>query len=106
MCLILFDLLFTFTEKSATQTPVTLRSSRLTAMEAFERRHKEKSALRERELLLKEKELEFQKQKLELEEEARRKRWEVEEAERRQKMEIEMEERKAFLELLKKHLNK
>ena len=80
------------------------RSSRLSAVQAFETRHKEKMALWERELAIKEKELEIQKQKLEFEEEARWKRWEVEEAERKQRMEIEMEERKTFLEVLKKHL--
>lgn len=79
------------------------RSNRLSAIEAFETRHREKMALRERELAVKEKELEIQKQKLEFEEEARLKRWKVEEAERKQRMEIEMEERKTFLEMLKKH---
>ena len=46
-------------------------SSRLTAMELFERRHQERSTLRERKLQLREKELELQRQKLNLEEEAR-----------------------------------
>ena len=50
------------------------RISCLTAMELFERRHQERSTLRERELQLREKELEFQRQKLNLEEEVRRKR--------------------------------
>lgn len=80
------------------------RSSRLSAIEAFETRHREKMALRERELAVKEKELEIQKRKLDFEEEARRKWREVEEAERKQRMEIEMEERKTFSEVLKKHL--
>ena len=61
--------MYTFTD---VVTPVR-RSNRLSAMDAFERRHKEKSALREKELLLKEKELELQKQKMEIEEKARNK---------------------------------
>ena len=56
------------------KVPVTAKcSSRLTVMEAFQRRHKERLALRERELLLKEKELELQKQNVEFEKEATRK---------------------------------
>lgn len=90
-------------EKDVTKVLVK-RSSRLSAIDAFQQRHKEKAELREKELLLRE-ELELQKEKLQLEEEARQKRWELEQAERKQKMEIEREERKMFLELLQKHLN-
>lgn len=43
------------------------RSSHLTAIEAFTKRHEEKSALREREREIREKELEVQKEKLKME---------------------------------------
>lgn len=43
--------------------PVTIRSSRRTAIDTFETYHKEKMALREKELYLKEKELELQREK-------------------------------------------
>ena len=51
--------------------PVKIRSSRPTAIDTFETCHKEKMALREKELYLKEKELELQREKMEYEEEAK-----------------------------------
>ena len=69
-------------EKDVTPLPAK-RSSRLSAIEAFQQQH-QKAQLRVKEPLLQEKELEFQKEKFQLEEEARQKRWEIEEAERKQ----------------------
>jgi hypothetical protein len=69
------------------------RFSRMSALEMLGKKYKEKTELKERELNVRMSELEFEKQKFNLEL-----------AERKQRHKIEMEERQLMVELLKKKM--